>query len=81
MAMRPLPIHVHRFQGGALEIQVPAICESKFIELVQRATNLWPDAPPEIKAFADQITNNGVLMQDYSQAAVTEQPQQPAPPV
>lgn len=41
-----------------------------FMELVQRATNLWPDAPPEIKAFADKITNyqwaDGAL-QDYDQ--------------
>lgn len=28
-----------------------------FKELVQRATNLWPDAQPEIKEFADLITN------------------------
>jgi len=35
-----------------------------FKELVQRATNLWPDAPPEIKEFADIITN-GAILQDY----------------
>lgn len=28
-----------------------------FKELVHRGTNLWPDAPPEIKAFADRLTN------------------------
>lgn len=28
-----------------------------FKELVHRATNLWPDAAPEIKIFADEITN------------------------
>jgi hypothetical protein len=28
-----------------------------FKELVQRATNLWPDAPPEVKEFADEVTN------------------------
>lgn len=42
---------------------------SKFKELVQRATNLWPDAPPEIKQFADQVTNGdwmtGAALQDY----------------
>lgn len=37
-----------------------------FKELVQRATNLWPDATPEIKEFADIITNDGWVMQDYS---------------
>lgn len=42
----------------------------RFQELVQRGTNLWPDATPEIKEFADRITNNlygaeGAVMQDY----------------
>lgn len=36
----------------------------KFKQLVQRATNLWPDAPPEIKEFADLITS-GRILQDY----------------
>lgn len=39
----------------------------KFKELVQRATNLWPDAPPEIKEFADLITNGKVLQNYHSQ--------------
>lgn len=43
-----------------------------FKELVQRATNLWPDASAEIKEFADQITSSELLkeknkksLQDY----------------
>lgn len=43
-----------------------------FAAMVQRATNLWPDAPPAIKEFADQITNPELLkklardsLQDY----------------
>jgi hypothetical protein len=35
-----------------------------FQELVHRGANLWPDAPPEIKEFADIVTN-GYAMQDY----------------
>lgn len=35
-----------------------------FQELVHRAVNLWPDAHPEIKEFADKVTN-GKVMQDY----------------
>jgi hypothetical protein len=35
-----------------------------FKTLVQRATNLWPDATPEIKEFADLVTN-GIVFQDY----------------
>lgn len=38
---------------------------SRFKELVQRGSNLWPDANPEIKEFADVITNDGWVMQDY----------------
>lgn len=45
----------------------------KFKELVQRATNLWPDASPEIKEFADDITHDGIIMQDYKNASVTNQ--------
>jgi hypothetical protein len=39
--------------------------EQAFKELVQRGANLWPDAPPEIKSFADLITN-GEVLQDYA---------------
>lgn len=35
-----------------------------FQELVQRGSNLWPDAPAEVKAFADMVTN-GQVMQEY----------------
>lgn len=38
---------------------------SRLKELVQRGANLWPDAPAELKEFADIITNNGVILQDY----------------
>ena len=44
-----------------------------FKELVQRATNLWPDAPPEIKRFADQVTN-GAVLQDYDAQALSARP-------
>jgi hypothetical protein len=38
--------------------------EPAFKELIQRGANLWPDAPAEIKEFADLITN-GQILQDY----------------
>lgn len=41
---------------------------SNFKELVFRATNLWPDAPPEIKEFADMFTH-GRILQDYKSQA------------
>ena len=40
-----------------LVVRVTDDSRIKFRELVQRATNLWPDAPQEIKEFADIITN------------------------
>ena len=42
----------------------------KFKELVQRATNLWPDAPPAIKEFADVVTSGNSLQDYYAQAGV-----------
>lgn len=36
----------------------------QFQELVQRGANLWPDAPPAIKEFADLVTT-GKVQQDY----------------
>jgi hypothetical protein len=53
-------IHVHRFEGGAIEVQISSTSANAFKELVHRATNLWPDASPEIKQFADMICNDGV---------------------
>jgi len=41
---------------------------ANFKQLVQRGANLWPDAQPEIKELADQVTNNKIL-QDYRQQA------------
>ncbi len=49
---------------GAMKIRVPAIHVAEFKELVQRGANLWPDASPEIKEFADVVTI-GSAMQDY----------------
>ncbi len=37
---------------------------TNFKDLVHRATNLWPDAPPEIKRFADLLIH-GTELQDY----------------
>jgi hypothetical protein len=33
-------------------------------ELMHRATNLWPDAPPQAKRIADLVTS-GKVLQDY----------------
>ena len=67
-------IRVMHYQSGGCHVYVDQASMDEFKELVHRATNLWPDASPEIKAFADQITNNGVLMQDYTKPEVTAQP-------
>lgn len=37
----------------------------EFQQLIHRGINLWPDASPELKAFADLITE-GKVQQDYS---------------
>lgn len=47
-------------------IEVETAEDWKKIQIVfQRACNLWPDAPPDVKAVADIITV-GKVQQDYS---------------
>jgi hypothetical protein len=67
-------IDVKHFESGMIKILVHPDSKPEFLELVQRATNLWPDASPDIKEFADLVTNEGKLMQDYRQPTVTQQP-------
>lgn len=67
-------IRVTRFASGKIQIELMPDDIREFKELVHRATNLWPDASPEIKMFADDITNDGVQMQDYTRPTVTNQP-------
>lgn len=58
-------IHVYSlFESGITTIDVPNDALVKFREMIQRATDKWPDAPDYIKHFADIITN-GAPMQDY----------------
>lgn len=45
-------------------VGIPYALWPQFQELVQRGANLWPDASPAIKEFADRVTN-GKVMQDY----------------
>lgn len=53
--------------GPALDVYITsAESVTRFKELVHRATNLWPDAHPEIKEFADKVTV-GHVQQDYHQ--------------
>lgn len=54
-------------------ITVPATDLAAFKELIQRGANLWPDAPPAIKHFADIITN-GEVLQDYERQAGAARP-------
>ena len=48
----------------AITILVPERDIESFKELVQRATNTWDCAPPEIKEFADMLIH-GEPLQDY----------------
>lgn len=47
-----------------------------FKELVQRGANLWPDAPPSIKEFADNVTV-GHVQQDYRSQAKDQRKEKP----
>lgn len=54
---------ISNHKGIAIGVGVAGL--AAFKELIQRGTNLWPDAPPEIKAMADLVLNDGVIQQDY----------------
>lgn len=51
-------------EKGGLIIAIEPENIPMFQELVQRGTNLWPDASPELKIFADLVTT-GAVQQDY----------------
>lgn len=59
-----MAIQTMRLSTGTLVIAVQAESESAFKQLVNRACNCWPDAPAEIKEFADNVIEGRVL-QDY----------------
>lgn len=61
--------------GSNKEIYITHDAWPLFQQLVQRGANLWPDAPPDIKAFADIVTV-GKVQQDYHKQA-NEQPEAP----
>lgn len=71
--MTPISVqYFERFKEYHIHIRDEESWKS-FQELIQRGSNLWPDAPPEIKEFADLVTN-GKVMQDYYRQANKEQP-------
>lgn len=60
-------IEVKELAGDAVIIVVDKNSAEAFKELVHRGTNLWPDAPPEVKEFSDIITNGHVLQNYWAQ--------------
>lgn len=71
--MSRMTFHIIRqpeeFDGASIQIYSEAMWKS-FQELVQRGSNLWPDAPPEIKEFADMVTSGRVMQDYYKQACI-----------
>lgn len=63
------PYQSERLNSPAI-ISIPPQHWAGFQELVQRGSNLWPDASPEIKEFADRVTVGRVQQDYYSQANV-----------
>lgn len=65
--------HYNPGEGGTDEEQYAIIISGsesvrRFKELVQRGTNLWPDAHPEVKEFADRVTVGHVQQKYHEQA-------------
>ena len=50
-----------------IKIWITAKSLPAFKDMVHRATNLWPDAPPEIKEFADNLIHGAPLQNYYLQ--------------
>lgn len=58
----------HRVVNNGFLVAIDKESVNNFQALVYRATNLWPDAPAEIKEFADAVTNfewHSGPLQDY----------------
>ena len=60
-----MAIHVNKLSTGGFSIIVGSRQAEEFKQLIQRGINANPDASPEMKEFADKVTNDGVVMQDY----------------
>lgn len=60
-----MAIHVNKLISGGLSIIVGSKDMDEFKRFIQRAANLHPDASPQMKEFADIITHDGIVMQDY----------------
>jgi hypothetical protein len=56
---------------SACTIVIEPRMRKAFNEMVQRGTNLWPDAHPVIKELADIITV-GVIQQNYQEQNVDQ---------
>ena len=64
----------------AITIIIPKQHIQVFKDMVQRATNTWDIAPPEIKTFAD-ILIHGAALQDYSSQAYEKRVVIPTTPI
>ena len=65
-------ITVHTLStSDTLIIIVPVSCREEFNKLINRGANLWPDAKPYIKEFADLVTSHTVY-QDYYNHSSTQ---------
>lgn len=59
-----MTINVIKLSTQSITIVVPSEHMAEFKKMINRAFNCWPDASPELKEFADRITNDKP-MQDY----------------
>ncbi len=60
-------------EDGSILISVPSANAKEFRELVQRGSNLNPDASAWMKEFADLVTS-GEVKQDYYAQSNTPRP-------
>jgi len=57
-------VRIIQFNAGDITLVLFPDILPAFRDLVQRAMNTWPDAPTELKEFADLLLD-GKILQDY----------------
>jgi hypothetical protein len=56
-------------------IVIPGDMIGEFLTLIERATNCWPDASPDMKDFADNMIHGRPLQDYHAQANLKPRPE------
>lgn len=62
--------HVKTYEDGSMMVAISLDHRAEFTQLIQRGSNLNPDASPWMKELADLVTSGEVKQDYYAQANV-----------